>query len=77
MLSPGNNHALFDIWMIDEHLFDFFRLDAKTADLDLEIGTAEDVDVSVRQQTHQITGFVEPLVEPRLALRFGSRKDWK
>ena len=55
-----DNDRLPDAAVRVERRFDLAQLDAETANLHLEIETAEEIDVSVGQPTAKVAGAVEP-----------------
>src|SRR5207247_10262872 len=54
------DYGLASRGMLGDARFDLPRLDAKAANSDLMVDTAEELDVAVRQQAHEIAGLVQP-----------------
>ena len=56
-----DNHGRANVRVLHQGRLDLARLDAEAADLDLQVGPAEEVDASIRQVAGQVAGAIEPL----------------
>ena len=54
-----NDDGLFDVGVFEQGVFDLSQLDTKTADLDLVVDAAQELDVAGRQPPAQVAGFVK------------------
>src|SRR5713101_7174965 len=61
-IFPRNNHRLAPARVSIELRFNLTQLDAKAANLDLEIIAAEKLDIAVWQITGEIAGFVHSCI---------------
>src|SRR6185503_15789675 len=56
----GRDRGVLDPGMFFERPFDFAEFDTKPPDLDLVVAPAQELNLSVRKETSQIAGPVEP-----------------
>src|SRR5688572_17006948 len=64
IVFTSQNHRLAHRWMLFQPRFDFARLNAESAELNLEVVAPQIIDIAVRQVAPQIAGFVCPLSRP-------------
>ncbi len=68
-----NHHRLFHLRVRGQRAFDFSQLNAVAADLDLKIITPQVFQIAVRPPAHQIAGFIQTGIAPRLIFCRGKR----
>ncbi|MNS30684.1 hypothetical protein D3C72_627200 [compost metagenome] len=66
----GHHHSIPHIRQIPQPCFDFPRFDAETANLQLVVQAADEIDHAIRPTTHPVTGAVQP---PALGKRVGDK----
>src|SRR5262249_23669381 len=60
---PGHHHSLSYHRVLSQHALDLAQFDTKTANLHLQIGTIEKLDIAVRKVTGDITCTIQPAWE--------------